>query len=87
MDLSSSLSTILGLFLSCVQMLCKRLLRHVISKADNKMDQNERLLFVAEAVEEHAWHPYTHITLDFDLVLTFRHGIKTNGDRGRLGHV
>nr|ABA94358.1 hypothetical protein LOC_Os11g35670 [Oryza sativa Japonica Group] len=44
MDLSSSLSTILGLFLSCVQMLCKRLLRHVISKADYKMDQNERLL-------------------------------------------
>lgn len=41
--------------------------------------------FVAEAVEEQAWHPYTHITLDFDLVLTFRHGIKTNGDRGRLG--
>lgn len=44
MDLSSSLSTILGLFLSCVQMLCKRLLRHVISKADYKMDQNERRL-------------------------------------------
>lgn len=44
MDLSSSLSTILGLFLPCVQTPCKRLLRRVPGTADHKMDQNERRL-------------------------------------------
>uniref|UniRef100_A0A0D9VDW8 Thromboxane-A synthase n=1 Tax=Leersia perrieri TaxID=77586 RepID=A0A0D9VDW8_9ORYZ len=44
MDLSSSLSTILGLFLPCIQTPCKRLLRHIPGTADYKMDQNERRL-------------------------------------------
>lgn len=44
MDLSSSLSTILGLFLPCVQTPCKRLLRRVPGTADFKMDENERRL-------------------------------------------
>ena len=44
MDLSSSLSTILGLFLPCAQMPCKRLLRRVPGTADYKMEENERLL-------------------------------------------
>ncbi|KAK3152527.1 hypothetical protein QOZ80_2BG0160190 [Eleusine coracana subsp. coracana] len=42
MDLSSSLSTILGLFLPCIQTPCKRLLRRVPGTADHKVDQNER---------------------------------------------
>ncbi|OEL32318.1 Cytochrome P450 711A1 [Dichanthelium oligosanthes] len=44
MDLSSSLSTILGLFLPCVQTPCRRLLRRVPGTADYKMDENERRL-------------------------------------------
>ncbi|TVU33117.1 hypothetical protein EJB05_24902, partial [Eragrostis curvula] len=44
MDLSSSLSTILGLFLPCIQTPCKRLLRRVPGTADHKMDGNERRL-------------------------------------------
>jgi carlactone C-19 oxidase len=44
MDLTSSLSTILGLSLPCVQTQCKRLLRRVPGTADYKMDQNERRL-------------------------------------------
>lgn len=44
MDLSSSLSTILGLFLPCVQTSCKRLLRQVPGTADYMMEENERLL-------------------------------------------
>lgn len=44
MDLSSSLSTILGLFLPCVQTPCKRLLRRVPGTADYKMNENERRL-------------------------------------------
>lgn len=44
MDLSSSLSTILGLFLPCLQTPCKRLLRRVPGTADHKMEQNERRL-------------------------------------------
>ncbi|CAM0946171.1 unnamed protein product [Alopecurus aequalis] len=44
MDLSSSLSTILGLFLPCAQTPCKRLLRRVPGTADYKMEENERLL-------------------------------------------
>lgn len=44
MDLSSSLSTILGLFLPCIQTPCKRLLRRVPGTADYKMDENERRL-------------------------------------------
>lgn len=44
MDLTSSLSTILGLFLPCVQTPCKRLLRRVPGTADYKMDENERRL-------------------------------------------
>ncbi|KAL6628901.1 hypothetical protein ACP70R_028666 [Stipagrostis hirtigluma subsp. patula] len=44
MDLSSSLSTILGLFVPCLQTPCKRLLRRVPGTADHKMDENERLL-------------------------------------------
>ncbi|CAL5059398.1 unnamed protein product [Urochloa decumbens] len=44
MDLSSSLSTILGLFLPCVQTPCRRLLRLVPGTADYKMDENERRL-------------------------------------------
>ncbi|KAM3227498.1 hypothetical protein ACQJBY_059339 [Aegilops geniculata] len=43
MDLSSSLSTILGLFLPCVQTPCKRL-RRVPGTADYRMEENERLL-------------------------------------------
>lgn len=44
MDLSSSLSTILGLFLPCAQTPCKRLLRRVPGTADYKMEENERRL-------------------------------------------
>nr|CAB3446144.1 unnamed protein product [Digitaria exilis] len=44
MDLSSSLSTILGLFLPCVQTPCRRLLRLVPGTADYKMSENERRL-------------------------------------------
>jgi carlactone C-19 oxidase len=44
MDLSSSLSTILGLFLPCAQTPCRRLLRRVPGTADYKMDENERRL-------------------------------------------
>ncbi|KAG2649574.1 hypothetical protein PVAP13_1NG119800 [Panicum virgatum] len=44
MDLSSSLSTILGLFLPCAQTPCRRLLRRVPGTADCKMDENERRL-------------------------------------------
>ncbi|CAM0946174.1 unnamed protein product [Alopecurus aequalis] len=44
MDLSSSLSTILGLFLPCAQTPCKRLLRRVPGTTDYKMEENERLL-------------------------------------------
>ncbi|XP_062218608.1 cytochrome P450 711A1-like [Phragmites australis] len=44
MDLSSSLSTILGLFLPCIQTTCKRLLRRVPGTADYKMDENESRL-------------------------------------------
>jgi carlactone C-19 oxidase len=44
MDLSSSLSTILGLFLPCIQTPCKRLLRLVPGTADYKIDKNERRL-------------------------------------------
>ncbi|ONL97183.1 Cytochrome P450 711A1 [Zea mays] len=45
MDLTSSLSTILGLSLPCVQTPCKRLLRRVPGTADYKMDQNECRLY------------------------------------------
>ncbi|KAL6888220.1 hypothetical protein ACP4OV_009246 [Aristida adscensionis] len=44
MDLSSSLSTILGLFLPCAQTPCRRLLRRVPGTADHKIHENERRL-------------------------------------------
>ncbi|GJN12870.1 hypothetical protein PR202_ga31189 [Eleusine coracana subsp. coracana] len=42
MDLSSSLSTILGLFLPCIQTPCKRLLWRVPGMTNHKVDENER---------------------------------------------